>query len=85
MKCQILFSKKSKKIISRCRLLKFLPSMQSVKKMVMFIGFLTMEETYWLKKTLKTGQRNPVKNYGNLNVFQAFVKCEKTRCYYKKI
>ena len=32
MKCQILVSRKSKKIISRCRLLKFLPSMQTVKE-----------------------------------------------------
>ena len=30
MKCQILFSRKNKKSISKCRLLKFLPSMQSV-------------------------------------------------------
>ena len=30
MKCQILFFKKNKKIISKCCLLKFLPSMQSV-------------------------------------------------------
>ena len=28
MKCQILFSRKNKKNISKCRLLKFLPSMQ---------------------------------------------------------
>ena len=32
MKCQILFSGKNKKTISICRLLKILPSMQSVKK-----------------------------------------------------
>ena len=33
MKCQILFPKKEvrKKNVSKCRLLKFLPSMQSVK------------------------------------------------------
>ena len=31
-KCQILFSRKNKKNISKYRLLKFLPSMQSVKK-----------------------------------------------------
>ena len=31
MKCQILFSRKIKKNISKCCLLKFLPSMQSVK------------------------------------------------------
>ena len=31
MKCQILFSRKNKKKISKCCLLKFLPSMQSVK------------------------------------------------------
>ena len=30
MKCQILFSRKNKKNISKCHLLKFLPSMQSV-------------------------------------------------------
>ena len=30
MKCQILFSTKNKKNISKCCLLKFLPSMQSV-------------------------------------------------------
>ena len=32
MKCQILFSRKNKKNISKCRLLQFLPSVQSVKK-----------------------------------------------------
>ena len=31
MKCQILFSRKNKKNILKCCLLKFLPSMQSVK------------------------------------------------------
>ena len=31
MKCQILFSRKNKKNISKCHLLKFLPSMQSIK------------------------------------------------------
>ena len=31
MKCQILFSRKNKKNIPKCRLLKFLPRMQSVK------------------------------------------------------
>ena len=31
MKCKILFSMKNKKTISKCRLLNFLPSMQSVK------------------------------------------------------
>ena len=45
MKCQILFSQKSKKNTSRCRLLNFLPSMQSVKEVVMFIGSkLNVEE-----------------------------------------
>ena len=33
MKCQILFSRKNKKNISECHLLKFLPSMQSVKEL----------------------------------------------------
>ena len=32
MKYQIPFSRKNKKNISKCRLLKFLPSMQSVKE-----------------------------------------------------
>ena len=32
MKCQILFPRKNKKNISKCRLLKYLPSMQSVKQ-----------------------------------------------------
>ena len=31
MKCQILFSRKNKINFSNCRLLKFLPSMQSIK------------------------------------------------------
>ena len=30
MKCQILFSRKNKKIVKKCRFMKFLPSMQSV-------------------------------------------------------
>ena len=30
MKCQILFSRKNKKNISKCHLMKFLPSMQSI-------------------------------------------------------
>ena len=34
MKCQILFSMKNKKNISKCRLLKFLPSMQSVNAVI---------------------------------------------------
>ena len=33
MKCQIPFSRKNKKNISKCHLLKFLPSMQSVKSL----------------------------------------------------
>ena len=37
MECQILFSGKNKKNISKCRLLKILPSMQSVRDMVIFL------------------------------------------------
>ena len=32
MKCQILFSRKNKKNISACRLLKFLPSLESINE-----------------------------------------------------
>ena len=37
MKCQILFSRKNKKDISKCCPLKFLPSMQSIKQMFWII------------------------------------------------
>ena len=38
MKCQILFVRKNKKIISKCCLLKFLPSMQSKVLRTSFIA-----------------------------------------------
>ena len=36
MKCQILFSRQNKKNISKYRLLKFLPDMQSVKSNILY-------------------------------------------------
>ena len=45
MKCQIIFSRKNKINISKCHLLKFLPSMPSIKKSMNFIQ--------WCLKALK--------------------------------
>ena len=40
MKCHILFAEKNKKNISKCRLLKILPRVLSIKHMVDFLSLL---------------------------------------------
>ena len=42
MKCQILFSGKNKKNISKCRLLKILPRVLSVKRMLSLFDHLSV-------------------------------------------
>ena len=46
MRCQILFSRKDKKNISKCRLLKFLPSMQSVNKKYTILTIVLLNWIY---------------------------------------
>ena len=43
MKCQILFSGKNKKNISKCRLLKFLPRVLRVKRHLLLNGVMDFE------------------------------------------
>ena len=51
MKCQILFSRKNKKNISKCHQLKFLPSMQSINVVVLVIWFLSshLSDVKWIE------------------------------------
>ena len=49
MKCQILFSGKNKKNISKCRLLKILPRVLSVKLPVSKERALAVHVTYFIK------------------------------------
>ena len=44
MKCQILFSGKNKKNISKCRLLKILPRVLSVKQMFFVLNYCIQPE-----------------------------------------
>ena len=53
MMCQVLFSRKNKISISKCHRLKFLPSMQSVKKSMKLIQwcFESLENEVFIGKT----------------------------------
>ena len=57
MKCQILFSRKNKKNISKC-LLKFLPSMQSIKLTYNEPVSVYLGEIYKIILQAKTSNRN---------------------------
>ena len=50
MKCQILFSRKNKENISKCHLLKFLPSLQSVKSGIKtyILLYVTTKWLFWV-------------------------------------
>ena len=85
MKCQILFSRKDKKNISKCRLLKFLPSIQSVnlrKKSCHLAESFFCTDVYGLLKNINKESALDKRGIQKKHFFLFFLFLHKYTLYY---